>query len=165
MADIFGFETTLGDKGFIEPSDGGVLIGTEGSISLVQDWNVGYNMSVNPIYECGTSKVYWSAKHASGSLTVNRVIADNEDLKKVFGWICNPAALDLKAYTNYCKIEGGGEENATPGGAAEKKPVDLVISGCILAGVTYSGNSQQAYVSEGVTAQFSGLEVKTTEAS
>lgn len=159
MADVFGFGATLGEKGFIEPSDGGVIIGKDNTISLVQDWNVQYNMNINPIYECGTSKVYWSAKHASGNMTVNRVIADTKDLKEVFGWICKPATLDVKAYTNYCKTDG----SARPGGEPEKQPVDMVISGSILAGVTYSGNSQQAYVSEQLSAQFSGLEVKYTE--
>lgn len=157
--DVFGFNSTLGDKGFIEPSDGGVIIGTEKAIALVQDWQVQYQMNVNPIYECGTSKVYWSAKHSSGTLTVNRVIADSTDLKKVFGWICAPAAFDVKAYTSYCDTTSGASK---PGGMPQKQPVDLVISGSILSGVTYSGNSQQAYISENLTAQFSGLEVKNT---
>lgn len=163
MADIFGFGATLGDKGFIEPSDSGIAIGTDGALSLLQDWNVGYNMNVNPIYECGTSKVYWSAKHASGTFTVNRVIADTTDLKQTFGWICQPATFEIKVYTSYCNVkEGSTNEKVTPGGTPEKQPVNLTVSGSILQGVTYSGNNQQAYVSEQLTSQFSGLEVKNT---
>lgn len=161
MADVFGFGATLGDKGFIEPSDGGVIIGEENTVTLVQDWQIQYQMNVNPIYECGTSKVYWSAKHASGTFTVNRVITDNVDLRKRFGWICQPATFVVKAYSNYCDVEKVTEQEVEPGGKGQKHPVNLLISGSILGGVTYSGNSQQAYVSENLTAQFSGLSVET----
>lgn len=143
MADVFGFDTKVGE-GFIE-SEEAVLIGSSSPLHLIQDWNVAYNMSVNPVYECGTSTVYWSVKHASGNLTVNRIVASNyEDIKQTLGWVCEPETVVIKAFTGQC-------DNVTP--------VNLTLLGDILTGVTYSGNSQQAYVGENLTAQFVGLEI------
>lgn len=159
--DVFGFLAKSG-PGFIE-SEEAVLItagtgaGTGTPVYLIQDWNVTYNINIQPIYECGTSTVYWSAKHASGQVTINRIIADSSDLKTTFGWICGPGSYVIKAYTGRCS------ENATidnAGSNASSTPVELTIGGSILSGVTYSGNSQQAYVSENLQAMFASLTVK-----
>ena len=142
--DVFGFETKVGDN-FME-SEMGVIIGSGGALSLVQSWNVQYNLSVNPIYECGTSTVYFSAKHAAGSLSCDRIVAENFiDIKKSLGELCNPETVIVEAYTGQC-------EHITP--------VRVQLEGSILTGVTFSGQAQQAYVGENLTAQFVGMSVR-----
>lgn len=144
-SDVFGFETKVGD-GFME-SEFGIIIDGAGAVNLVQQWNVQYQQQLNPVYECGTSTVYWSIKHASGNLTINRIVGSGESAGKLtdlFGDICEPAAPVIKAYTGQCS---GAEE------------VNLQITGCVLGSIGFSGNSQQAYVTEDLTAQFVGLAI------
>ena len=141
MNDIFGFQTKVG-KGFIE-SEQGIIIGGGGKLELVQDWNVQYQLQVTPVYECGTSTVYFAAKHGSGTLTCNRIVASSfSDIKSSLGEICNPTSPIIEAYTGSC------------GGTTAVK---ATMTGSILVGVAFSGNSQQAYVGEQLTANFVGL--------
>jgi len=141
--DVFNFETKVGEN-FME-SEMGVIIGSRGSLSLVQSWNVQYNLQAQPIYECGTSTVYFSAKHSAGTLSCERIVAENfTDIKESLGWLCAPETVMVEAYTGQC-------EHITP--------VRVQLEGSILTGVTFSGSAQQAYVGESLTAQFVGMSI------
>jgi len=141
--DIFGFEVKTGD-GFME-SEKGIMIANSGQLYLIQQWQVQYQQQVQPIYECGTSTVYWSVKHGSGTLTANAIIGSNyKDIKDDLGWVCEPKTVVVNAYTGQC---------------SSNTEVKLTLDGTILTGVNFSGNAQQAYVAEDLTAMFVGLSV------
>lgn len=141
--DVFGFNTKVGDH-FVE-SEMGIIIGSGGALSLVQSWNVQYQLSVNPVYECGTSTVYFAAKHAAGTLSCDRIVAEGyQNIKSTLGELCNPQTVMVEAYTGQC---------------SGTTAVKLQLEGSILTGVTFSGQAQQAYCGEQLTAQFVGLSV------
>ena len=139
MADIFGFNYKKANN-FKDPENGeGVLIGN-GSLLLVQQWSVQYQLQVQPIYECGTSTVYFTAKHGSGTLSVTRIVAENfSDIKKTLGDICNPETVKVKALSGQCN--GTSEVNA-------------LLEGTMLVGVNLDGQAANAYVGEQLTANF-----------
>lgn len=141
--DIFGFDTKFGN-GFVESGDG-ILIGESGNISLIQQWNVGYNIQAQPIFECGTSTVYYTAKHASGTLTCSRIVSDDFlSVTQSFGSVCLPKSIIVKAYSGKC-------DNA--------KKISLTLCSTMLSGIGISGQAQNAYVGEEVQANFVSLHV------
>lgn len=145
MSDIFGFETKTG-KNFVDPEGNEGVIISNSKILLVQQWQVQYQLQVNPIYECGTSTVYFAAKHASGTFTVNRIMSENsKDIKTVFGTFCKPEEVDIKGYSGRC---------------GSTTSVELKLIGCMLTGATFGGQAQNPYTTEDLTAQFTGLEMK-----
>lgn len=142
--DIFGFNTKVGNN-FME-SEMGVIIGSGGALTLVQSWNVQYQLQLQPIYECGTSTVYFSAKHAAGTLSCDRIVAEGfADIKSSLGEICSPQSPTVEAYTGQC---------------SSITAVRAQLEGCVLTGVTLSGQAQNAYVGEQLTAQFVGMSIK-----
>lgn len=144
MADIFGFNGSFG-RSFVE-SEQGVIVGGSGKLALVQQWSISYQQQTTPVYECGTSTVYWSFKHAAGQLNISRIVAESPTaITSVLGSACSPAAPVIKAFTGSC---GGGSD------------VSASLTGCVLTGISLSGNAQQAYVGMECQAQFTGLNIK-----
>jgi len=142
--DIFGFTVEKGD-GFIESGEG-VLIGDSNPIKLLQQWRVDYQQQAQPIYECGTSTVYWAVKHGAGTLTCNTIVSSKyHDIKGTFGTVCEPKDIVVVAFSGQCKSSTG---------------VRLVLKNTILTGVAFGGQAAQAYVTEDVTAQFVGIEMQ-----
>lgn len=143
MTDVFGMDTQTGEN-FVE-SEQGVIITGSGKLTLIQQWSVQYQLQVNPVYECGTSTVYFAAKHGAGTLTCDRIVAsDAKDIESALGTLCAPEAPVITAYTGQCN---------------GSTPVRVQIEGCILTGVNFSGQAGQAYVAEQLTAQFTGMSI------
>lgn len=139
MSDVINFNAQRGEPWFRDDGDHPAVMGSE-KLVLIQSWNVTYNQQVTPLYECGTSKVYFSAKHQAGNLTVDRVWAEAiGDMKNELGEICVPK--DVYVYAQFCNSE---------------RSAKLVQN--FITGVTLSGNSQQGHVGENLTCQFVSLE-------
>lgn len=144
MADIFGYSDLVGTGHFANTSAAAAFKIGGSPVSLIQQWQVGYQQSVSPIYECGTPKVYYSAKHGSGTLTIGR-ITNKESLNySDWGKVCSPAGSALITASEGCD----GQSSVT-----------LNLQKIILTSVGYSGQAQQAYVTENVGAMFAGLVV------
>jgi hypothetical protein len=146
--DVFGYKSTLPVRqpGFKDPaSSEGLLKLDSKPVALIQNWSVQYQMNVTPIYECGSSTVTWSAKHGSGTLQIGRII--NEDPTETLaslGTVCVPKDPQITAYSG-CDNVG--------------KPVVLTLTGCVAASIGFSGQAQNAYISEDIGAQFAMLKV------
>ena len=142
MSDIFGLNKVAGDKGFRSPDgDAAFTFGTS-QVSLIQQWNVQYQQNVQPIFECGSSKVYFSSKHSNGTLSIGRIVAENPtDLIRGIGTVCNPKPGQLTAAE----------------GCQGTSHVSLRFTKMVATSVGFSGQAQQAYVSEDVQCMFAGL--------
>ena len=153
MADVFSFAPKQDyGIGFKEPETA-ILVGegTGMKMTLVQQWNIQYQQQVTPVFECGTSTVYFSAKHANGTMSINRIVAENpETFIKDLGQVCDPKNFTMTAYTGAC----GGSAGATA-----VQPVKLSISGMIASSIGFSGQAQQAYVAEDIQTMFAALKV------
>lgn len=139
--DIFGYEATHGGS-FKKSSKGGFAFSGAGAIALVQNWNVQYQQNVNPLYEVGSDKVYWTGAHAAGTMTLTRVVSKtHKDIVSLLGTLCSPTSPRIIAAED---CDGGD--------------VSLQLRGCIVQSVSWSGQAANAYVEEQVNAQFVGLE-------
>lgn len=145
MADIFGFNQTVGKPGFRDSASGEAALKFEGSpVNLVQNWNIQYTLNVQPIFECGSSKIYFAAKHSNGTMSISRIVAEKPaQLVSKIGTVCDPKTASLTAATGTCN-----------GGV----PVTLKMLSTIIASVGFSGQAQNAYVGEDVQCMFAGLE-------
>ena len=148
--DIFGLTNTVAPFAFHDPTDNSGIFTMNGKeLTLVQQWTVNYQQQVTPVYECGTSTVYFAGKHASGTLSVGRIIADTPlEMLQNLGTVCKQANGSIKAYTGTC--EGGSQ------GGAE---VTLELNGMLATSVGFSGQAQNSYVTEDVQVMFSFLTV------
>ena len=139
--DIFGFDDAVGNVGFRDNSSGGAAFKFNDTLNLVQQWNVRYQLQVTPLFECGSSKVYFSAKHGQGSCTIGRILSGKGDLTKNIGDVCTPGTGSLTAVS----------------GCSGNSAVTLFMKATILSSVGYSGQAQNAYVSEDVEITFATL--------
>lgn len=145
--DIFGY-TNAKYAGSIKGANG--LLFTSKQISLVQQWSVQYAQNVQPVYECGTSNVYWAGTHSSGQLSVSRIVAKSSDnIVKLLGQLCDPSTPRIVASTETC----GGSSNAL----SSSSSVVLNLEGCVVSSIGWGGAAQNAYISEEVAAQFAVL--------
>ena len=105
---------------------------------------------MQPIYECGTSNVYWAGTHASGQLSVSRIVAKSSDnIVKLLGQLCDPSTPRIVASTETC----GGSANALSSASS----VVLNLEGCVVSSIGWGGAAQNAFISEEVAAQFAVL--------
>ena len=143
---VFGYtEANLGGI-FKAPEKGGFMLnGSPDGIGYVQQWSAQYQQQVNPVYEVGSSKVYFAVRAASGTLTIGRIVGKNaQSLNKLFGSICDkPKDVSIAATENCYNTEG---------------KVTLTMKGVIPQSIGWSGNAQNAYVEEQVTAVFASME-------
>jgi hypothetical protein len=147
--DIFGFQSKVGTHSFVDPEEGIIIGEGNDQVSLVQQWSVQYNATVTPIYECGTSTVYFSAKHTSGTFTCNRVFVDDFSMiNSIFGTVCSPKQVLINSKSGLCNDS-----------QTEVVNLCLGIKGSVLQSVSFSGNSQQVHIGEDLTATFVGLEI------
>ena len=141
MPDIFGYEARIGDTHF-KSDEGAAFTFNGGEMTLVQQWNVQYNLNVQPLYECGSATIYFSAKSAVGQLTINKIVSDTPKYLSEYK-VCS-------AQSNTAMIsaaEGwGGTSNTS-----------LNFGGVIATGIGFSGQAQNAYVTEDATFQFAIL--------
>lgn len=135
--DIFGLTAKAGDN--FKDAEKAVLIASS-ALYLVQQWQVQYQLQLQPVYECGTSTVYFSAKHGSGTLTVNQIIGTGAgDPTEAFGKICSPEDVSIEGISGQCN---SGTE------------VSFTLVKSILTGYGLSGTAQNSYVTRDLTASF-----------
>lgn len=137
--DIFGYRVT-NPKGF-KKQDNGSLISLGGSLKMIQNWNVSFNQNIVPVYDCGSSDVYFVGSNAVGTLTVGRVVG--QDAIKVndsMGTVCSPGTASINMKTG-CGNSSGGSK--------------VSLTGVIVTGVGWSGQAQSAVIQENIQIQFS----------
>ena len=159
MSNVFGYtEANLGgifkapesggfaiNGGFIRPGNPNSGRAPGPNIAYVQQWSAQYQQQVNPVYEVGSSKVYFAVRAASGTLNVTRIVgSSSSSVNTIFGSICDePKDISITASENCYNTEGS---------------VTLTMKGVIPQSVGWSGNAQNAYVQEQFTAVFASME-------
>ena len=153
MANVFGYtEANLGgvfkaseSGGFIVSGGGGASF--DDGIAFVQQWSAQYQQQVNPVYEVGSSKVYFAVRSASGTLTIARIVGKSKQtMVDLFGEVCDgPRDVTITASEKCYETDG---------------EIKLTCKGVIPQSVGWSGNAQNAYVEEQVTAVFAAMETE-----
>lgn len=148
--DIFGFAVKNG--GVFKESGGFGIIGSGGSsanVSLVQNWNISYQLQFQPVYECGTSTVYFSLKHSPGQFTCGRIVGANaKSILSNFGTGCEGKSMSIKTATETCS--GTGDANGS---------VTFKLDGVHLSGVGASGQAQSSFAMMNVQAAFESMDI------
>ena len=141
--DIFGFKDA-GFGGIFSADEAKFTVDTIGGEDmLIQNFQLQYQQQFQPIYEFGSSKVWFSRTHAAGTLTIGRIVGAFDLIGHFADKGCSPTAADIEVGNGLC------EGNATS--------KTLHIEGAFLSGVQWSGQAGQAYVTEGCTITFASL--------
>lgn len=139
--DVIGFKNVKKGEPWFRDDGTITAVSGKGNILLIQSWNVTYQQQVTPLYECGTSTVYFSSKHQAGQLTIDKVWTEElKKMKEVLGEICTPQSPTVRTYK------------------CDNVEIKATLKECFVTGINLSGQSQQGHVGENITCQFAWLE-------
>ena len=102
--DIFGYERNIQPASILSP-DNAVLDFGDGKVSLVQEVNVSYGHNVSPVFETGSSNIFFVQGGARGSLTVASAVGRSGflDTVEMGGQACGElSTLAITAVENSC---------------------------------------------------------------
>lgn len=143
MSDIFGFSNVQHGGTFTSDEAKLSIAGLDSDDALIQQWSVTYSQNIAPVYAIGSNKVYYSRQHGVGQIQIGRIISSS-DLISRFGDACKPQTIQISANNGRCSGRVQGK-------------LHLTCTGTILTQVSWSGQVQQAWVSEGVAAFCAGV--------
>ena len=141
MADIFGYNRTGASDVFVADRSKLSIVGVDG-VDLIQGWQIGYQQSIQPIYEVGSSRIFWAKGNPLGSGNISRIVGNT--LLQMTHDICDKGTT----------ITISNASGACTGGA-----VNLVCTGAICTSVGFSAQAGNPTVSESVAFQFTSLQV------
>ena len=141
MADIFGYNRTGASDVFVADKSKLTIVGVEG-VDLIQGWQVGYQQSIQPIYEVGSSRIFWAKGNPMGSGSIARIVGNT--LLMMTHDLCDKGTTVV--ITNASGACSGGE-------------VGLTCTGAICTSVGFSAQAGNPTVSESVAFQFASLSV------
>ena len=156
MADIFGFnDAEFG--GLFSADEAKFTIDGIGDGMLIQNFQIQYQQQFQPIYEFGSSRVWYSRTHAAGQLSIGRIVSNDPIIERFAGMGCNATTATVEMANGLC---AGGSLNRNVGGSSRTTATrTLKLKGVFLTGVQWSGQAGQAYVSEGLTLTFVSAEM------
>lgn len=141
MADIFGYNRTGASDVFVADRSKLSIVGVSG-VDLIQGWQIGYQQSIQPIYEVGSSRIFWAKGNPVGSGSISRIVGNS--ILTMTSNICDKGTtLTISNASGACT---GGE-------------VSLVCTGAICTSVGFSAQAGNPTVSESVAFQFAALQV------
>ena len=141
MADIFGYNRSTAADVFVADKSRLTIVGVEG-VDLIQSWNVSYQQQIQPIYEIGSSKLYWAKSNPIGGGSIGRIVGNT--FLRMSSDICDKGTTIV--ISNASGTCSGGE-------------VGLTCTGAICTSVGFSAQAGNPTVSESVSFQFAALEV------
>lgn len=141
MADIFGYNRTGASDVFVSDRSRLTIVGVEGA-DLIQGWSISYSQSITPIYEVGSSRLFWAKGNPTGGGQIGRIVGTN--FLSMTHDICDKGTTIVIANTSG-SCSGGG--------------VSLTCTGAICTSVGFSAQAGQPTVSESVSFMFASLEV------
>lgn len=141
MADIFGYNRAGASDVFVADRSKLSIVGVDG-VDLIQGWQIGYQQSVQPIYEVGSSRIFWAKSNPMGNGSISRVVGNG--ILRMTHDICDKGTtLTISNASGACN---GGQ-------------VNLVCTGAICTSVAFSSQAGNPTVSESVSFQFTSLQV------
>ena len=141
MADIFGYSRTGASDVFVADRSKLTIVGVEG-VDLIQGWQIGYQQSIQPIYEVGSSRIFWAKSNPIGSGSISRVVGNS--FLMMTSDICSTGATVIIS-------------NAS--GACAGGKVGLTCTGAMCTSVGFSAQAGNPTVTESVAFQFASLQV------
>lgn len=141
MADIFGYNRTGASDVFVADRSRLRIVGVDG-VDLIQGWQIGYQQTIQPIYEVGSSRIFWAKGNPIGSGSISRVVG--KTLLMMSHNICDTGTTVI--ISNASGACSGGE-------------VNLTCSGAVCTSVGFSAQAGNPTVTESVTFQFASLSV------
>ncbi len=141
MADIFGYNRTGASDVFVSDRSKLTIVGVDGA-DLIQGWSISYQQSISPIYEVGSSRLFWAKGNPSGTGSISRIIGSN--FLSMTSDICDKGTtVSISNTAGSCS--GGG--------------VTLTCTGAICTQVGFSAQAGNPTVSESVGFMFASLSV------
>lgn len=142
MADIFGYNRSGATDIFTAEKSTLSIGGVEGAKSLIQNWQVNYQQQIQPIYEIGSSRVYWIKSNPVGNGSISKIVG--ADLLKLGTSLCDASGTSIS-------INAGG--SCKSGGV-----VNIKCTGVVVTSVGFQSSAQTPTVSQNVGFMFSSLE-------
>jgi len=141
MADIFGYNRTGASDVFVADRSRLSIVGVDG-VDLIQGWQLGYQQSIQPIYEVGSSRIFWAKGNPMGSGNISRIVGNS--ILQMTHDICDKGTTLV--ITNASGACSGGQ-------------VSLTCTGAICTSVGFSSQAGNPTVAESVAFQFAALQV------
>lgn len=141
MADIFGYSRTTASDVFVADRSLLSIVGVAG-VDLIQSWGLQYSQQIQPIYEIGSSKLYWAKGNPLGQGSIGRIVG-NTFLTMSSGICDKGTTITITNASGSCS---GGS-------------VGLTCTGAICTSIGFSAQAGQPTVSESVSFQFASLSV------
>lgn len=141
MADIFGYNRTGASDVFVADRSKLTIVGVDG-VDLIQGWQIGYQQSIQPIYEVGSSRIFWAKSNPMGSGSISRVVG----------------STFLQMTHDVCD-KGTAITITNASGACAGGSVNLVCVGAICTSVGFSSQAGNPTVSQSVAFQFTSLQL------
>lgn len=142
MADIFGYSRTGASDVFVADKSRLSIAGVSGT-DLIQGWQLNYSQQIQPIYEIGSSKLYWAKGNPVGQGTIARIVGNS--FLSMTSDICDKGTT--VTITNASGACSGGN-------------VSISCTGSICTSIGFQAQAGQPTVSESLTFLFASLSVK-----
>ena len=139
MADIFGYNRGGASDVFVADRSRLTIVGVEG-VDLIQNWQVQYQQNIQPIYEVGSSRLFWAKSNPVGNGTIGRIVGTS--FLMMANGICDTGTTVVIS-------------NAS--GACSGGQVSLSCVGAICTSIGFSAQAGNPTVSESLTFQFSSM--------
>lgn len=139
--DIFGYNRGGASDVFVADRSRLTIVGVDG-VDLIQNWQVSYQQSIQPIYEVGSSRLFWAKSNPVGNGTIGRIVG--QSFLKMTSDICDKGTTI--AITNASGACDGGQ-------------VGLTCIGAICTSIGFSAQAGNPTVSEALAFQFTSLHV------
>ena len=141
MADIFGYNRSGASDVFVADKSRLTIVGVSG-VDLIQNWQVSYQQNIQPIYEVGSSRLFWAKSNPIGSGSIGRIVGNS--FLTLTSDICDKGTtISISNTSGACN--GGG--------------VGLTCVGAVCTSVGFSAQAGNPTVSESLTFQFSSLSI------
>lgn len=141
MADIFGYNRGTPTDVFVADKSKLAIVGVDG-VDLIQSWQVQYQQQITPIYEVGSSRIFWAKGNPIGQGSIGRIVGAN--FLRMSSDICDKGTtIQITNASGSCSV---GE-------------VGLTCTGSICTSIGFQAQAGNPTVSESVSFQFAALEV------
>ena len=141
MADIFGYNRGGAADVFVADRSRLTIVGVDG-VDLIQNWSVQYQQNIQPLYEVGSSRLFWAKSNPIGSGSIGRIVG--QSFLTMSHDICDGGTT--VTITNASGSCSGGQ-------------VGLSCVGAICTSIGFSAQAGNPTVSESLAFQFASLKV------
>lgn len=141
MADIFGYNRTGASDVFVADKSKLTIVGVDG-VDLIQSWSISYTQSLQPIYEVGSTRIFWAKSNPVGGGNIGRIVGTSF----------------LRMSTDLCD-KGTTIQITNSAGSCAGGQVNLTCTGAVCTSIGFQAQAGNPTVAESVAFQFTSLSV------